>query len=139
MEAGVEADRRRIEGEDDSARARQCTGDEECERDRPVDVDPHHCRSVFVLRRGTHRLALARVLDEPDQAEEDRDGDEQNEQPVPGVDDVADPEDLPTVPCRELVGRQIDRPRPFPDDCDVLENERHPDRSDQRCEARRSA
>src|SRR5436309_8413931 len=109
LEAGVEADRRRIEGEDDSARARQCTGDEECERDRPVDVDPHHCRSVFVLRRGTHRLALARVLDEPDQAEEDRDGDEQNEQPGPGVDDVTDPEDLSTIPCRKLVGRQMQR------------------------------
>ena len=55
-EARVEPDRRRVEREDDACRAGERAGDEERERDRPVDVDPHHRRGVLVLRRRAHRL-----------------------------------------------------------------------------------
>src|SRR5215510_6421979 len=39
----------------------EAAGDEERERDRPVDVDAHHRRRVLVLRSRAHRLPLACV------------------------------------------------------------------------------
>ena len=54
----VEADGRVVEGEDHARGAGEPTGDQERERDRPVDVDAHHGRGVLVLRRRPHRLAL---------------------------------------------------------------------------------
>ena len=124
----VEADGRVVEGEDDAGRACEAAGDQERERDRAVDVDAHHRGRILVLRRRPHRLALARVLHEVDQREQHRHGDEDDEQPVPGVDDAADREDL--------TGRQRlvdgDGLRPLPDDGDVLQDERHADGGDQR-------
>ena len=66
-EAGVVADLAEVEGVDEAAGAGERAGDQEGERDRPVDVDAHHRRGVAVLRRRAHRLPLTRPLHEPDQ------------------------------------------------------------------------
>ncbi len=71
-EAGVVADLPEVERVDEAARAGERAGEEERERDRPVDVDPHHRRGVAVLGRRAHRLALPRPLDEPDEGEQHR-------------------------------------------------------------------
>src|SRR5207302_5373479 len=139
LKARVEADRRRVEREDHSTRAGQCARHEKRERDRAVDVDTHHRGGVLVLRRRPHRFTLTRLLYEPDQPEQDGNRDEENEKPIPRVDDVTDSEDLSPVSRREFVGWQIDRPRPLPDDRDVLEDERHADCRDQRRKAWRAA
>ena len=60
-------------------------GDQERERDRPVDVDAHHRRGVAVLRGRAHRLALPRALHEPDQGEQHGHRDQDDDQLLPRV------------------------------------------------------
>src|SRR5262245_57781047 len=54
LEALVVPDIRDVQGVDDPRRAGKRTGDQERERDRPVDVDPHHGRSIAVLCGRAH-------------------------------------------------------------------------------------
>src|SRR5205085_5431341 len=70
--ARVVADLPEVERVHEPARAGERAGDEERERDRPVDVDAHHGGGVAVLRGRAHRLPLSRLLDEPDEDEQPR-------------------------------------------------------------------
>ena len=53
-----------VEREERAGRAGEAAGEEERERDRPVDVDPHHRGGVAILRGRAHRLAPPRPLHE---------------------------------------------------------------------------
>src|SRR5258706_13746907 len=68
-----------IEGDDQAGSTGARPGQEERQRDRPVDVDAHEAGRLAVLGHGPHRLALAGVRDEPDEGEEQRDRDRRHE------------------------------------------------------------
>ena len=63
-----------VEGHDQARRAGEGAGDQEGQRDRPVDVDAHEARRLAVLGGRPHRLALACASDEPAQQQQERDG-----------------------------------------------------------------
>ena len=71
-EARVVLDVRHEQGVEDPGEAGEEAGDQERERDRPVDVDAHHRGGVLVLGDGAHRLALLRLLDEVDEPDQRR-------------------------------------------------------------------
>jgi hypothetical protein len=132
LEPLVIANIRHVEGVQEAGGTGERTRDQEGERDRPVDVDAHHRRRVGVLGGCSHRLALPRSLDEEQETDEHGHGHEQDDQLVPLV--VRRPE-LEDVAAREDV-RNGYVVRPLPDEADVLQDEGHPDRRDQRRQSR---
>jgi hypothetical protein len=89
---------------------------------------------LTVLRRRAHRFPLARALHEPDQGDQDGDGDHDDDQLLPGENDPGDREHLASRQHRRDGGVTGS----LPADRDVLEDERHPDRRDQRRESGRA-
>ena len=75
-EALVVADVGLGERVDEAGGAGERAGEQERERDRPVDVDPHDRARVHVLGGRAHRLPLLGLLDEVDEAGENGDGEQ---------------------------------------------------------------
>jgi hypothetical protein len=126
LEALVEPHRRRPQRVERPRGAGERAGDEERERDRPVDIDAHDCGRILVLRRRAHRLSLSCPLHEPEECEQHRNGEDHDDQVVPLVVDAADREH---VRVREDIGRRH-IVRAFPGEADVLDDEAHADRGD---------
>ena len=124
-----------LEQVDDPGGACEGAGERERDGDRPVHVDPHHRRRLRVLRDGAHRLPLLRRADEPGEQDQDGDRDQERGELVPRVGDVADPDRLRARDERRhrVEVDAVERER------DVLDDERHADRGDQRREPRRAA
>src|SRR4051812_2876981 len=118
--ARVVTDLPEVEGIDEPAGAGERAGDQERERDRPVDVDPHHRGGVTILSRRAHRLPLSRLLYEPDEREQHRHRDEHDDQLLPRVRHAAGREHV----ARRQDVRQRRVARALPADRDVLEDER---------------
>jgi hypothetical protein len=135
LEARVVAHLAEVEGVEEAGGARERARDHERERDGAVDVDPHHRGGVTVLGGRAHRFALLRSQHEPHQREEDGKRHEHDDELLPRVRDAVDREDV--------AARQDVRDRLVVDveeaDRDVLEDERHADRRDQRREPGRPA
>src|SRR4051812_38451036 len=92
--ARVVTDLPEVEGVDEPAGAGECAGDQERERDRPVDVDPHHRGGVAVLCSRAHRLSLPRAKHEPHEQDQHGDGQDDDDELVPTEVDIADREDV---------------------------------------------
>ena len=129
LEAGVVA-HVELEQVDDPGRACERPGEQERDGDRPVDVDPHHRGGLGVLSHGPHRLPLLRRADEPREHDQERDHDHQHGGLAPRVRHVAD---VDRVRARDEVrhGAVVDA---VDGEADVLDDERHPDGRDQRCQ-----
>ena len=127
-EALVELDGAVVERVDQARRAGQQAAEQERQPDRAVDVDAHQARGVRVLRRRAHRLAVLGLADEPEQRDQQRDRDDPREEVGAHERDAAEVEDLllGADEVRRRVGRRA------PEQADVLQDERHADRGDQR-------
>jgi hypothetical protein len=121
-----------LEEEHEAGHGGEPTRDEERDGDRPVHVDAHHRRRLGVLGDRAHRLALPRVPHEPAQHEERWHDDRERDDELPGEADVADLERraLRNEVGAALVVHAVEGER------DVGDDERHPDRGDQRRQTR---
>jgi len=131
VEAEVLADEAEVVAPHDARRAGQRATDGERERDGLVDVDTHELRRLLVERRRAHGPAQAGPPDERLEDEHQREGDEQDDEVEHGdrcaehVDPPREREDL----------RRVAVTAAEHDQGDVLEDERHAHRGDQRREA----
>ncbi len=103
--------------------------------DRAVDVDAHQARRVRVLRRGAHRLAVLGLADEVEQRDQQRDRDDPGEEVGAHERDAAEVEHL--LLGADEVRRRVRRRAP--QQADVLQDEGHADRGDQRRQLGRAA
>ena len=127
-EALVELHRAVVERVDQARGAGQQAAEQEGQADRAVDVDAHQAGGVGILRGGAHGLAVLGLADEVEERDQQRDGDRPGEDVRAHEVDAADVEDL--LLRADQVRRRVRRRAP--QQADVLQDERHPDRRDQR-------
>ena len=108
------------------------TPDGERRDDHAVDVDPHQAGDLLVLRHRPDRPSRLGTIDEEPEADHRHDGGDDHEQL-----DALDVEPEYRDPLLQALGEQRERQERLADETTdgVLDEERHPDRGDQRDEA----
>ena len=132
-EALVVANHRLRERVDEPGGAGERAGEQERERDRAVDVDPHDRARLHVLGGRAHRLALLGAADEVHEPEEHRDV---SRTTIGVVHGTPTPPTVKAFPLGRTSGK-LTYSGPFQISAIGLEDEADADRGDQRRESRR--